>query len=164
MLIQVARKNMPASRAHRRGNAIIEFCLIFPCVIFLFTGVFDLGFYAYAFISVKNAARVAALHGSANNAAAIDQAGACKLVMEEMRSLPNIGPSFSGSCSGLPLSVAANYCNGTTACGSSGSTADSGPAALVTVTYQMPPLFRVPIQGVTAITQTAEMRLRDTLP
>lgn len=151
------------NRTATKGQSLIEFSMMLPWLILLFTGVFDFGFYAYAFISVKNAARVAVLHGAANTSTATDQAGACSLVTGEMQSLPNIGSSYSGSCGGTPLSVTVAYCSGTSACGGASSTADNGPAALVTVSYQMPPLFRVPIPGVTAITQTAEMRMRDTL-
>ncbi len=149
-------------RTRQKGNAIIEFCLVLPWLILLFTGVFDFGFYCYAFISVKNATRVAAIHASANSSTAVDQSGVCLLVTEEMRSLPNIGSSFSSTCGGTPLTVSVAYCSGTSACGSSAATADSGPAALVTVAYQMPSLFRMPIRGLTGINQTAEMRLRDT--
>jgi Flp pilus assembly protein TadG len=151
------------SARRQRGSSIIEFCLMCPWLILLFTGVFDFGFYAYSFISVRNATRVAVLHAAANATTAVDQAGACRLVTEELRSLPNLGSSFSSSCGAAPLSVTSAYCSGATACGSSSATADSGPAALVTVTYQLPPLFRMPLRGISSITQSAEVRLRDTL-
>ena len=151
------------SRTRQRGNSIIEFCLVLPWLILLFTGVFDFGFYCYAFISVKNAARVAVLHAAANTSTAADQSGACQLVTQEMSSLPNIGSAFSTTCSGSPLTVTVSYCAGSSACGSATSSADSGPAALVTVAYQMPVLFRMPIKGISIVTQSAEMRLRDTL-
>jgi Flp pilus assembly protein TadG len=148
-------------RAAERGNAVIEFSLLLPWLFLLFTSVFDFGFYAYALISVENAARVAALHGAANSTVAGDQTGACNLVVEELRGLPNIGKSFSSSCSSDPLTVTAQYCDGSTTCNSGVNSADNGPAAYVTVTYQMPALFRVPIGGVARLTRTAEMRLRD---
>jgi Flp pilus assembly protein TadG len=44
----------------RAGNSIVEFSLMAPWILFLFAGAFDWGFYAYALISVQNAARVAA--------------------------------------------------------------------------------------------------------
>jgi Flp pilus assembly protein TadG len=152
-----------ARKTRTRGTAVIEFSLMFPWLVLLFTGVFDFGLYAYSFISVRNAARVAVLHSSANSSTAADQAGACKLVTEELRSLPNIGTSFSSACTGSPLTVSVAYCSGSAACGSSSSTADSGPAAYVTVAYQMPPLFRMPIHGISVLTQSAQMRLRDAL-
>lgn len=142
---------------------MVEFCLMLPWLILLFTGVFDFGFYSYAFISVKNAVRVAAVHAAANSSTAVDQSGACTLVTQEMRGMPNIGSSFSSTCGSSPLAVSVAYCSGSATCGSASSTADSGPAALVTVAYQMPPLFRMPIPGISSITQSSEMRLRDTL-
>jgi hypothetical protein len=129
--------------------------------MFLFTGVFDFGFHAYALVSVENAARVAALHTSANTSTASDQSGACALAIDALRGLPNIGTSFSSTCNADPLTVTAAYCDGTTLCGSGSASADGGPAAFVTVTYRMPALFRLPIPGLIRLTRTAEMRLRD---
>jgi TadE-like protein len=148
-------------REAERGNAVIEFTLLLPWLMLLFTAVFDFGFYAYALISVENAARVAALHGAANAGAAGDQAGACALAVEEIRGLPNIGAGFSSDCTSDPLTVTALYCDGSTPCSTGTDSADGGPAAIVTVTYQMPPLFRVPLYGLTRISRSAEMRLRD---
>ena len=148
-------------RAVERGNAIIEFTLLLPWLILLFTAVFDFGFYAYALISIENAARVAVLHGAANAGAAADQAGACALAVEEVRGLPNIGAAFSTSCTADPLTVSAAYCDGSTPCGGGANSADGGPAAVVTVTYRMPPLFRIPLSGLTRVTRSSVMRLRD---
>jgi Flp pilus assembly protein TadG len=148
-------------RAGERGNAVVEFTLLLPWLFMLFTAVFDFGFYAYALIAVENAVRVAALHGAANSVSAGDRAGACSLVVEELRGLPNINQSFTSSCDSDPVSVTAHYCDGTTACATGVNSADSGPAAYVSVTYQMPVMFRVPIQGVSRITRAAQMRLRD---
>jgi TadE-like protein len=147
-----------------KGNSIIEFSLLLPWFIFLFTGVFDFGFYAYALIAAENAARVAVLRSAANNATAADQSGACALAVTELTGLPNVGPSYSGSCNADPLTVTSSYCDSSTPCSGSTGSVDGGPAAFVTVTYSMPPLFRIPIPGVTHITRTAEMRLRDALP
>src|SRR5690349_22240514 len=146
---------------HERGNAIIEFTLLLPWLLLLFTGVFDFGFYAYALISVENAARVGALHGAANASTAADQMGACTLALEEVRGLPNIGPTFLSGCTGDPLTVTSSYCDASTACSTGSNSADGGPAAIVTVTYQMPPLFRVPFAGLTRVSRSSVMRLRD---
>ena len=154
------RSNL-TGHARERGNAVIEFSLLLPWLFMLFTGVFDFGFYAYALISVQNATRVAVLHGAANSVIAGDQAGACRLAVEELRGLPNIGQSFTSSCDSDPLTVTAQYCDGTTACGGGATSADNGPAAFVTITYQMPAMFRTPIGGLSHVSRTAEMRLRD---
>jgi hypothetical protein len=146
------------------GNSIIEFSLLLPWFLLLFTGVFDFGFYAYALIAVENAARVAVLHSAANTATAADQSGACALAAQELTGLPNVGPTYTGTCSADPITVTSIYCDASTPCSGSSGSADGSSAAYVTVTYRMPPLFRIPIPGVQSITRTAEMRLRDTQP
>jgi hypothetical protein len=146
------------------GNSIIEFSLLLPWFLFLFTGVFDFGFYAYALIAVENAARVAVLHSAANAATAGDQGGACSLAVQELTGLPNVGPSYNGACNADPITVTSVYCDSSAPCSGSSGSVDGGPAAYVTVKYRMPPLFRIPIPGVASITRIAEMRLRDTQP
>ena len=52
--------------SHRRnkgqsGSSIIEVALLSPWIFFLFVGIFDFGFYAYAAICTQNAARAVAL-------------------------------------------------------------------------------------------------------
>jgi Flp pilus assembly protein TadG len=154
-------------RAHKRrngGNSLVEFVLIAPWFFLLFTGVVDAGFATYGLIAVQNAARVAALHGAANTITASDRAGACALVIQELQGLPKIGSSFSGDFTSDPVTVTVNYCDGTTPCTGSSTSVDSGPATFVSVSYQLPALFQLPISGLTSITRTAEMRLRDPLP
>src|SRR5215469_10770239 len=89
----------------RRGNALVEFSLLMPWLVFLFTGAFDCGFYAYSLISVENAASAAALRASANTTTATDQAGACAIAIQELRGLPNIPANLSNSCGSAPLQV-----------------------------------------------------------
>lgn len=155
---------MRAPNKSREGNAIVEFALIAPWFFLLFTGVVDAGFATYGLIAVENAARVAALHGAANAVTASDQAGACTLVIQELQGLPQVGSSFSSSCNSNPVTVSVNYCDGSTPCTGSTTSIDNGPATYVAVTYQLPSLFQLPISGLTTITRTAEMRLRDPLP
>ena len=68
-----------------RGSAIIEAALMLPWLAFLFVGVLDFGFYAYAGICTQNAAR----------AAAMMQAGGtlntCLAALGELNGLPNVG-------------------------------------------------------------------------
>ena len=148
---------------NEKGNAMVEFAMFAPWFFFLFTGVMDAGFATYGLIAVQNAARVAALHGAANASTASDQAGACTLVIQELRGLPNVGSSFSGNCNSEPITVAMNYCDASTPCTGSATSIDNGPATFVSVTYQLPQLFQLPISGLSTITRTAEMRLRDPL-
>jgi Flp pilus assembly protein TadG len=151
-------------RSRKKGNSLIEFAMLAPWFFFLFTGVMDAGFATYGLIAVQNAARIAALHGAANASAATDQAGACALVIQELQGLPNIGSSFSSNCTSNPVTVTINYCDNNTPCSGTSTSVDSGPATFVTVNYQLPAMFQLPIAGVTSITRTAEMRLRDPLP
>ncbi len=144
-----------------KGNAIMEFALIAPLLFPLILVIFDFGLYAYAFISVQNAARVGALRNSGGVASANDQVSACSLATDELRGMPNIGALFSSSCSGAPLSVTAVLlCPTATNCSGASATVDNQPAAMVTVTYNVPDLFRFPLISPQTITRTSQMRMR----
>jgi len=151
-------------RSRRQGNSLVEFVVMAPWFFLLFTGVVDAGFATYGLIAVQNAARVAALHSAANVVTASDQAGACALAISELKGLPKVGSAFASQCTSSPVTVTVNYCDGTTPCSGSATSVDGGPAAFVSVTYQLPALFQLPISGLSTITRTAEMRLRDPLP
>ncbi len=103
-----------------------------PWIVLLFIGVFDWGFFARALISTQNAARVAALYASQQNAPT-DSAGACAYALRELRSSPNISSSLS-TCTSLPLIVTAQKVTG----------ADGTFAASVTVRYQTQQLIPIP--------------------
>jgi Flp pilus assembly protein TadG len=144
-----------------KGNAVMEFALIAPLLFPLILVVFDFGLYAYAFISVQNAARVAALRNSGGVDSAADQAGACTLAIDELRGMPNIGSTFSSGCTASPLSVTAVLlCPTSTNCTGPSASIDSQPAAMVSVTYIVPDLFRFPLIAPQSITRTSQMRMR----
>jgi Flp pilus assembly protein TadG len=146
---------------NEKGNAIMEFALIAPLLFPLILVIFDFGLYAYGFISVQNAARVAALRNSGGIDSASDQAGACSMAIEELRGMPNIGTSFTSSCAGAPVTVTATYlCPSPTSCSGSSASIDSHPAATVTVTYSVPDLFRFPLVAPQSISRTSQMRMR----
>ena len=151
-------------RQKQRGNSLVEFVLVAPWFVFLFAGVTQAGFVIYSLIAVQNAARVAALHLAANTTAAVDQAGACTLAIQELKGLPNIGSNFSSSCNASPLTVTANYCDGSVPCSGSTMSVDGGPATFVKVTYTLPAMVQFPATGLSTVTRTVEMRLRDPLP
>src|SRR5712671_1321607 len=90
-------------RQSRRGNAIVEFALVAPLILLLLLAIFDFGIYAYAFISVQNAVRVAALRNSGGMESAADQQAACALAVEELRGLPNIGTGYTAACGASPV-------------------------------------------------------------
>lgn len=131
---------------------MLEVSMMLPLVAFLFMGAFDMGYYAYALISLQDAVRVAALYTSTSAATATDSATACTQVINELKTLPNIGSSVV-SCSGTPLTVSAQLVTG----------AGTTNASLVSVTYQSSYLFSIP--GVLADqftwTRTAKMPIRN---
>jgi Flp pilus assembly protein TadG len=139
----------------------MEFALIAPLLFPLILVIFDFGLYAYAFISVQNAARVGALRNSGGIESAADQAGVCTMAIEELRGMPNIGPNFSSACNGAPVSVAVQFlCPTSTNCQGSSASIDSQPAVQVSVTYTIPDLFRIPLLAPQAITRSSQMRIR----
>jgi len=139
----------------------MEFALIAPLLFPLFLVIFDFGLYAYAFISVQNAARVGALRNSGGVDSANDQAGACSMAIQELSGMPNIGSSFSSNCAGAPLTVSAVFlCPVPTNCSGSTASIDNAPAAMVTVTYSVPDLFRFPVLAPQSITRSSQMRMR----
>ena len=149
------------SNKRRKGNAIVEFALIAPLLFPMILVVVDFGLYAYAFISVENAARVGALRNSGGIDSAADQTGACSMAIDELRGMPNVGSSFSSTCNAAPISVTAQYlCPTATNCSGSMATIDSYPAASVSVTYTVPGLFQFPFISPQTITRSAQMRIR----
>lgn len=131
----------------RRGSAMLELVLLGPWVFFLFVGVLDWGFYSYSLICLQSATRTAALYTSNNAGTAADSTNACRLVLAEMKSLPNIG----STCASNPV-VTASAITGP----------DSAAATSVAVTYTSVSL--IPIPGILSqqftITRVVKMRLR----
>lgn len=146
-----SRRTTPQLRNAQHGGSVLELALFMPWILFLFVGVVDLGFFSYALISVESAARVAAYYTSASGATAGDSGGACTVVLNELKALPNIGTSVT-SCSGSPLTVSASAARGP----------DGASASVVSVSYQS--LALIPIPGVLSPqftwTRSVKMRLR----
>src|SRR5262245_53239152 len=116
--------SMRRNRA-QRGTAMLEMAFYLPWIFFAFIGAVDWGFFAYALVSVENAARVGAMYTSASSTYAADSSGACTVVLNELRTLPNIGASVT-SCGGSnPVSVTATQVTGP----------DGAAASQVSVTY-----------------------------
>lgn len=146
----------------RRGNTVIEMTLMAPWLFFLFVGVFDFGYYAYALISVENAARVAAMNMSATSsswasAKTVADAAACVAVSQELASMPNSN-AFPAGCNDYPLKVTTAALDGTT----TPLSADNTRAASVTVTYQTVPLIPIPglLMSQYTFTRNVQMRVR----
>lgn len=134
-----------------RGHSVIEVALLAPWIFFLFVGLFDFGFYAYALICVENAARVAVMYTSDGTNSAGDSAIACQYALGELTMLPNLKTAIA--CGG-PLSVTAQSVTG----------ADGHAASTVSVRYQTIPMIPIPglLAGQMTITRTVQMRLRNT--
>jgi Flp pilus assembly protein TadG len=133
-----------------RGHAVIEAALLLPCLLFLFVGVFDMGFYLYAMMGVENAARVAVEYTATSSYTASDSATACTIALNELASVSNL--NSVSSCSSLPLKVSAAAVSG----------ADGSPASQVNVQYQSASLIPIPglLTGRLTLTRVAQMRLR----
>lgn len=122
-----------------------------PWIFFLFVGVLDFGFYAYAIISTQNAARAAAVHNSISKAAASDPDGSgCAIVLAELQGA-TYGRTLSCGTAGGPLQVTSTLVPGP----------DGNDAAQVIVTYQS--INMIPIPGILAgqlsITRPAVMMI-----
>jgi Flp pilus assembly protein TadG len=145
-----ARKRSRSHNKPANGHAVVEAALLFPCLVFLFVGAFDMGFYCYAMIGVENAARVAVEYTATSSYTASDSSTACTLALNELVSVPNMNGVTS--CGSLPLKVAATAVSGP----------DGSPASQVSVQYQSS-LF-IPIPGLLTnqlnITRVAQMRIR----
>lgn len=145
----MAESMVPASPANRRrsGNSIIELTFMMPWLLFLFVGVFDFGFYAYALIATQNAARAVAVHNSISKTAASDPDGSgCQIAVAELQTAA-YGRSLTG-CSTPTLNVMSTY-----------DTSGSVPSAKVVVKYQTALLIPIPgvLPGQTYIIGAASM-------
>jgi hypothetical protein len=123
--------------------------MIAPWLLFLFSGVFDMGFYEYCLISTENAARVAAFYTSSASAYAGDSTGACTYALAEMQMLSNVNGLTT--CTAAPLVVTATAVTGV----------DGNPASNVSVAYTTNQLIPIPgLTGKTTVTRTVQMRIK----
>jgi hypothetical protein len=118
-------------------------------IFFLFLGMTNFGFFIYAFISVGNAARVAAQFtamggtGNVNNSAM-----ACDAALRELRAMSNVAGLTN--CTGPLLVTAQAYNEPTT----------NTLATRVTITYQTIQLFPLPfMSGQMTINRVGTMRV-----
>ncbi len=143
---------VPASPANRRrsGNSIIELTFMMPWLLFLFVGVFDFGFYAYALIATQNAARAVAVHNSISKTAASndpDKSG-CRIAIFELQTAA-YGRTLTNDCSAAPLIVTSSVLKDS----------NNNDMANVVVSYQSALLIPIPgvLPGQVTITRTAQM-------
>jgi len=131
-----------------RGASIIELVLISPWIFLLFIGALDWGFYASALISVQASVRSAALYTSGGNATAADSSGACTIVLNEIRKLPNIGTGTT-TCGTNPV-VTASAITGP----------DGASASKVSVRYTSITLIPIPGMLMKQFTVTRNVTMR----
>jgi len=79
---------------------MVEVALLSPWIFFLFVGIFDFGFYAFAVICTENAARAAATQTAASQFAQNDVI-ACNAAWREMNYILNVA-SATQNCTSLP--------------------------------------------------------------
>ncbi len=142
----------------RSGHAVIEVALMAPWIFFLFVGVFDFGFYAYAAIATENAARVAVLHTSSSIDMVLDQTTACQLVLGELRALPNVGPGTT-DCSNSRVNLVLRRLDDST----NPPSADGSVSAQVALTYTTIQMIPIPglLMGQMPLTRVVEMRVKE---
>jgi Flp pilus assembly protein TadG len=141
------RMNKETAKRRVRGQAMVEVALMAPWILFLFIGVLSFGFFSYAAICTQNAARSAALANAATGRT--DNAGACRIAINEMNSLPNtrsISSCNVGVCPSITGSVTDSQPLAVTSCAVAGP--DGLPAVRVILTYRT--LQMIPIPGVLA--------------
>ena len=141
--IAASRKQRPS-----RGAAMLELAILSPWILFLFIGVFDMGFYAYSLITLETATRSAAAYNS--TAASIDLDKTCHIALDELQTLINM--SGVTTCGGTsPVSVTATSIAGP----------DTEGAVRVNITYTTPQFIPIPglLKGKFTITRTVTMKI-----
>ncbi len=148
------RVTRTSGRRRSAGHAAVEIALMAPWIFFLFIGVLDFGFFAYAAIATQNAARAAAMYTSGGQSVAADVTGACPYVLEELYWLPNVRGNVT-SCTAVPVTVTAQQV-------ASPDGAAIGASSL-TVAYQTIPLIPIPglLAGQFTFTRTVVMRIKE---
>jgi hypothetical protein len=157
---------------------MVEVALMAPWIFFLFIGILDMGYYAYAAICTENAARVAATRAANDQFADVTQL--CLTVRDEMKHLPNAtslnacANNAASVTSALPIAVEKQRLlrSGTSPdCPAECRTDLNPPITLppsgcgwdsqrITVTYQTIPMVPIPglLMGQMRITRIVEMR------
>ena len=171
-------KKSAQRKKNQSGSSIVEVALLSPWIFFLFVGILDFGFYAYAAICTQNAARAVALAAAQTATASVTPCGAA---LGEMRMLPNVGYNPAATkCSvvaGAPAvsqTTPVNVCiapltsTATSPCNLPGAAimcADCEPsspasAQFAVVTYQTIPLVPIPgiLTGQMTLSRGAEER------
>lgn len=145
------------SRAYQKGGAAVEFALLAPWILFVFVGVFDLGFYLNALISTENAARVAGLYYVTSDQKAANVTKACYYALAILRDQPNVGSGLS-TCQSSAAAVTPSKPVALSVAAPAGP--DAKPAITVSVTYQTMQMIPIPgvLTGLVTVTRIAEFK------
>lgn len=172
----------PASTRRRRtqrGQGLAEFALVFPVIMFLLVGVFDMGRAVYAYTSITNAARQGARVAAVNQLYPVASDTSCAESMPVEDATVGGTPTWSArACAaaaaislGLtPSSVSVSYStpSGTAlACpagpapapASSNTPFHVGCIAIVTVSYTWSPITPIVANFMGPITMTATSQM-----
>src|SRR6266705_3376793 len=95
--------NQTRRRKRQSGQSMVGVALLAPWIFFLFVGILDCGFFAFATICTENAARAAAIQTAASQTAQNDVI-ACNAVWKEMNLLTNVA-GLTPNCTQLPVKV-----------------------------------------------------------
>jgi Flp pilus assembly protein TadG len=155
-------------RNREDGSAIVETALLVPWLFFLFIGVLDLGFYAYAAICTQNAARAAAVQGAEelDSTPTSPVSGAvCDAALGELNRLPNWAamacPAPTSVDSTHPFAITAQQLTNVSSpvCADCGAT-PTAKSYRAAVTYQSVQLIPLPglLMGRMTLTRTGEVR------
>jgi len=155
-------KRRPSRRfaKRERGNALVEFALVAPLLLWIVLVSFDAGLYMYSFICVQSAARAGAIRNSGGTESAVDQATACAIAKDQLQGLPSVAAA-TGTCTTSPLVVTSVLCTGSSTCGSASSSADGTESTLVIVRYTLPSVFAIPLTGPPVVAAASQMKLRN---
>ncbi len=135
---------------------MIEFALLLPWYVFLFMGVYDMGYFSYGLIATQNAARIGAVYCAASSSTCSSNATPCTYAIGQLKNLPNIGSAVT-TCNGSPLTVTITYTTSGSTC--PGGTGDTCVAS--SVAYVTPQLIPIPgiFPGQLTITRVVKMKL-----
>ena len=140
-----------------QGQSLVETALLFPMLLLLFTGIVDLGWMAYNYIELANAAN-AGVHYAAQNVTAAAQTSSIQAAMNsDAANMTSISPNVSMACT-CSDSSKRNSDGSTPSC----STYDgcTAPARLIDTVKTINPLIPWPgIPGSVTMHSSAAMQV-----
>lgn len=150
--------SMPTNPARKRGQALVEFALVFPLLLLMLFGIIDAGRLIYTYNTVANAARNGA------RVAIVNQSTAGTDTCDTTQ--PTAWPTGCATSSGIALGLTATDVSvdyrdptDTGPCATSGNPLTIGCIAVVKVTGRFQPLTPVIGQliGPVSLTSTAKI-------